>query len=157
RWPTRERNGMVFVYYGAGAPEYEIPLLPEVGAEGWRPWSHRLITVATHPREIVENVVDVAHFEVVHATQPMGFENQFIDHMAAQRTQGVGARGRYAGDPYEVEAIYYGPGYQTTRMCARGVETRLVNAHTMIDEGHLHLRFGVLLRNRGDQVPSERF
>jgi 3-ketosteroid 9alpha-monooxygenase subunit A len=160
-YPVRGRNGMIFVHYDPDdrAPEYEVPVMPEYGAPGFTPWSHERLTIATHPREIVENVVDVAHFGPVHATETHDFENEFDGHRAVQRARGAGsAASGYEGERYEVEATYYGPGYQITRLESRGVEARLVNAHTMIDEETLHLRFGVMLRTLDDAPQrSERF
>jgi 3-ketosteroid 9alpha-monooxygenase subunit A len=160
RWPVCERNGVIHVWYHpTGAPpRFEVPAIPEWGAAGWSSWRHTCLEVATHSREIVENVVDVAHFVPVHATDARAFENEFRDHLAIQRSGGVGSgSSRYQGSSFRVTATYHGPGFQLTDFESRGGEARLLNAHTMIDGGRLHLRFGVLLREVGDAAKNERF
>ncbi len=141
----RERNGMIFVHYDrqGRAPSYEIPELPEAADVGWAPWTVRLLELRTHPREVVENVVDSAHFLPVHRNRPLRFENEFDGVRAIQRSEGTGTE-EHATTGYRLEAIYYGPGYQITRMDSV-VPTILVNAHTMVREDLLHLRFGLMI------------
>ncbi len=156
-WETRERNGMVFVFHARDSrpPEYEIPIIEDHGRDGWTEWSHSRLTIRTHPREIVENVADKAHFPVVHGTHVEKFSNEYRAHMAIQRTAGV-AHPRGGGeDRFRLEATYHGPAYQVTVM--EGVlENRLINCHTPIDENHLHLRFAVSLR-MAEPARAERF
>jgi 3-ketosteroid 9alpha-monooxygenase subunit A len=159
-WPVCERNGTVHVWFhpDGAPPSFDVPILAEHGAAGWSPWRHRCLEIRTHSREIVENVVDIAHFVPVHATEAQRFENEFDGHRAVQRSGGVGAGDSlYPGSTYRVEAIYHGPGFQITEFESRGVESRLLNAHTMIDADRLHLRIAVMVRAAGDTPRSERF
>jgi 3-ketosteroid 9alpha-monooxygenase subunit A len=164
-WPVCERNGIVHVWHhpAGAAPSFDVPTLPEWGQGEWSTWTHRRLEVATHSREIVENVVDIAHFSPVHHTDPDQFENEFDGHRAIQRSGGVGAdTARYPGSAYRVEATYHGPGFQITELESRGIESRLLNAHTMIDGGaaapaRLHLRFAVMVRTSAAMPRSERF
>src|SRR5690606_1731750 len=58
-------------------------------------------------------------------------------------------------DKFKLEATYYGPAFQVTEM--EGVmRSRLVNAHTPIDQHNLHLRFGVMLKRLGDPIKTQR-
>lgn len=157
--PVHESHGLVFVWHHPEArpPTFTIPDVPESGAPGWLPWELRCMTIRTHPREIVENVVDIGHFVPVHQTEPRDFENVFDGHRAIQRAAGVGsAENRYAGSRYALVATYHGPAYQVTEFESRGLAARLVNAHTPIDAGLLHLRFGVLLSDPGDAERGAR-
>jgi 3-ketosteroid 9alpha-monooxygenase subunit A len=159
-WPVCERNGVVHVWFHPRGepPRYEMPLVEEWGKAGWSGWRHKCLEVATHPREIVENVVDVAHFVPVHATDARQFENEFRDHLAIQRSGGVGAsNNRYEGAGYALVATYHGAGVQLTTFESRGVKAVLLNAHTMIDESRLHLRFAVMLEETLDPARRERF
>jgi 3-ketosteroid 9alpha-monooxygenase subunit A len=162
-WPVCERNGILHVWHDpdGGPPRFEIPHLAEWGAPGWSGWRHTCIEVATHSREIVENVVDVAHFVPVHATDAREFENEFRDHLAIQRSGGVGAANNpHGAAAFRVVATYHGPGFQLTEFASLGGEARLLNAHTMIDGGdraRLHLRFAVMMRDVGDAARNERF
>ncbi len=153
-YPVDEKNGVVLVHYApdSRAPAFTIPTLPEYGAEGWVGWFRRTMTIRTHSREIVENVVDLAHFPSVHRNRIDSFENEFVGERAIQRATGGGVPDGPHTSPefdYRSEATYFGPGYQITSMHHR-IETRLINAHTMIDEGTVELRFGMLLRIAGE-------
>ncbi|MFO0696080.1 MAG: hypothetical protein U0230_21130 [Polyangiales bacterium] len=158
--PTHASHGFVFAWYHptGGKPSFAIPPVVEHGKPGWLDWEVRCLEIATHPREIVENVVDFGHFIPVHQTDPKRFENAFPGHLAIQRAEGLGSsENKYAGDSYRLVATYHGPGYQVTEFESRGLSARLVNAHTMIAPNRLHLRFGVLLQDPGDPKKGERF
>lgn len=159
-YPVDEKNGVVLVHYAPDGrpPSYEIPELPEYGADGWTRWFHRTMRIRTQSREIVENVVDLAHFPSVHKNRIDTFENEFVGERAIQRATGGGIPGGPHTSPefdYRSEATYFGPGYQITSMHHR-LETRLLNAHTMIDENEVELRFGMLLRMSGDEAKIAR-
>lgn len=159
-WPCRELNGLVFVWYDpqGEAPSWEIPEIDVWGDPAWSDWTWSSLQVATHPREIVENVVDIAHFRPVHQTSPASFQNVFEGHLAIQRSEGTGTMDNDHGEAaYRIEATYYGPGYQISAMESLGLETRLLNAHTMIREDLLELRFGVLFKHPGDPKHTQRF
>ena len=139
-----DRNGLSFVWHDpkGSAPDFEIPVLEEYGKAGWSDWSLHRREIKTHPREIVENVADVAHFKVVHHLKGVShFENVYENHMATQVMRGNGST-----RDVETRATYFGPAYQVTWMKSL-VESRLVNAHTPIDENSLHLWFGVMIRD----------
>ena len=140
-------NGLVFVWHDPedAAPDYEIPVLPELDRDDYTDWQHKRLLIRTHPCEIVENVADKAHFMPVHGTDVEVFENTFEGHLAIQKNSGTAYPLGGGKDDFDLEATYHGPGYQLTRM--RGVmDSLLFNAHTPIDGGTLHLRFGVSLR-----------
>ena len=72
RWPLLERNQMLYLYFDAEGrePDWEFPLIPEFYSEGYLPLVvERFSSIATHPQEIGENVVDTAHFHNVHAME----------------------------------------------------------------------------------------
>jgi 3-ketosteroid 9alpha-monooxygenase subunit A len=159
-WPVSEVNGIIFVWhdrYGT-APSFEIPPIPDLETGELLAWDHSCLEIATHPREIVENVADLGHFMPVHGTDvdPASFRNEYDGHMATQINKGVAYPLGGGEDPYELRATYYGPGYQLTRLngVANGL---LVNAHTPIDQNRLHLRFAVSLKVTGDRNQTERF
>lgn len=68
-WPTCEKNGQVMAFYHplGEAPSWEVPTLPEAIDPDWtglRRGPHWRLR--THPQEILENAMDLAHFPVVH-------------------------------------------------------------------------------------------
>ena len=67
-----------------------------------------------------------------------------MGHCAVQRSQGFGM-GQHATTGYSLEATYYGPSFQVAEMHSV-VETVLYNAHTMVDEQHVDLRFGLMIQ-----------
>lgn len=157
-WPVQERNGMIFVWHDPekGPPRYEIPIMPELETTDWTPWNHSVLRVQTHPREIVENVVDIGHFIPVHGTHIEKFSNEFDGHMATQINSGTAYPLGGGKDHYSLRATYYGPGYQATQM--NGVlHSLLVNAHTPVDAGSLDLRFAVSLRITESREKTDMF
>jgi 3-ketosteroid 9alpha-monooxygenase subunit A len=146
-WPVDEVNGLIFVWHDTKGrePDYRIPVMEEFGADDWTSWTIDFKTINTHPREVIENVADAAHFPRVHGTHPTVFENEFIDHIAIERMEGVAYPRGGGEDHIKIVATYYGPGYQITEMDS-ALPNRLLNSHTPVDENTLHLRFGVMLK-----------
>jgi 3-ketosteroid 9alpha-monooxygenase subunit A len=146
-WHVSERNGLVFVWHDRfdRPPTYQIPAIDVHGSPEWTSWKVNIMTIKTQPREIMENVADKAHFPRVHSTEIEEFDNEFIDHMAVQKTKGVAYPPAGGVDRFKLTATYYGPAYQVTEMDSV-LPNRLINAHTPIDEHTLHLRFGVMLK-----------
>lgn len=144
-WPVCERNNLVFVWHDPenNLPYYEIPDMPECSSDEWLPWVVDTIHIPVHPKELVDNVADKAHFGPVHGAPWHHFENQFIDHMAVQIME---ARSERLGkDLLKTTATYYGPSYQVTVMKG-DVESRLLNCHAPIDGNSFDLRFGVMVK-----------
>ena len=157
-WPVLERNQMIYLYHDpdGGDPEYDIPEIEECSNPEWSDWDHSILQIKTHPREIVENVADLGHFIPVHGTHAEHFENDFEGHIAIQRNRGKAYPRGGGVDEYKLTATCFGPGYQVTEM--DGVmQSKLVNAHTPIDENNLHLRFAVSLRHTGNVEQTRTF
>jgi 3-ketosteroid 9alpha-monooxygenase subunit A len=147
-WTVREREGMIFVWHdpAGGPPEYEIDAIDERAQAGWSRWYHSKIEVRTHPREIVENVADRAHFGVVHRFHVEQFRAEFDGHRATQHLVGRGEKDWGEGiKPVTSTATYHGPAYQVTKLCGF-FDVYLINAHTPVDGRSLDLRFAVSLR-----------
>jgi 3-ketosteroid 9alpha-monooxygenase subunit A len=158
-WPTEEVNGLIFMYHDplGAAPTWKVPVMTEYGSAEWLPWTANLLQgVKTHPREIVENVADKAHFPIVHGTHVDEFDNEFTEHMAIQRTRGIAYPRGGGSDKFSLTATYYGPGYQVTEMQSF-LPNRLFLAHTPIDETRLDLRFGVSLKIAGSAEKTAKY
>jgi phenylpropionate dioxygenase-like ring-hydroxylating dioxygenase large terminal subunit/putative sterol carrier protein len=64
-WPVREHDGVVLAWHHPEGlePTWE---LPELAWQGWTPPLTVEWQVATHPQEIAENTVDMAHLQPIH-------------------------------------------------------------------------------------------
>ena len=157
-WQVDERNGLVFLWYGrdGAEPSYRIPEMPECSDPGWTRWSRHIKTIATKPKEIIENVADKAHFAPVHGTHVDNFDNEFVDHIAIQRTDGVAYPRGGGEDKFKLTATYFGPAYQITEMDSL-MPNKLLNCHVPIDENSLHLRFGVMLKKMAPDAKMDVF
>jgi 3-ketosteroid 9alpha-monooxygenase subunit A len=105
----------------------------------------RTAKIKTHPREVVENVADIAHFGPIHGNEVLSFEATFEGPTATQstRTSGYDKKGRLTKQ--RTVATYYGPGIQFSKMDGE-FNTVILNAHTPIDENNLELRMGLLVQ-----------
>jgi 3-ketosteroid 9alpha-monooxygenase subunit A len=157
-WPTREVNGLVLVHHDpqGAAPAYEIPTIPEYGSEKWLPWTTNFYHIKTHPREIVENIADRAHFPRVHSTEIDEFEFGVSGHMATQRVAGRAMLPDGGVDNFRSSTTYHGPGYLLMRMDG-ALQNYMIVAHTPIDHGSLDLRMGVMLKIVGDRQKTEGY
>lgn len=159
-WPTMIRNGQVFIYNDPeGNPPPEecvIPELEEFGSDEWTGWTwNTLVIEGSNCREIIDNVVDMAHFFYVHFALPDYFKNVFEGETAAQYMNShgrpdVGISTAYGDTRLESIAAYYGPSYMLNPMVQYygeyAVETILTNCHYPIDANSFVLMFGVMAK-----------
>jgi 3-ketosteroid 9alpha-monooxygenase subunit A len=157
-WPVCERNGVVLVWHdGDGrAPNFEIPVIAEYGTSEWLPWTQFMYSIRTHPREIVENLADKAHFPAVHATEIDAFAFEVDAHTACQRVRGRALLANGGVDNFSSTTTYHGPGYLLMRM-EGALQNYMLIAHTPIDTGSLDLRMSVMLKIVGNREKTEGF
>ena len=157
-WPAREVNGLVLVHHDptGAAPSFDIPPIPEFGNDKWLPWTTNFYHIKTHPREIVENLADKAHFPRVHATEIDEFSFDVSGHTATQRVKGRALLPGGDVDVFASTTTYYGPGYLLMRMDG-ALQNYMLVAHTPVDDGSLDLRMGVMLKIVGDRAKTEGF
>ncbi|WP_040790870.1 Rieske 2Fe-2S domain-containing protein [Nocardia paucivorans] len=162
-WPTMEVSGQLFVWndpQGSKPPaELAIPEIPAYGDPGWTDWVWNSIDVeGSHCREIVDNVVDMAHFFYVHYGMPTYFRNVFEGHTATQimrsrpRADAVGVS---TSTNYSVEsqsdATYFGPSYMVDKLWSGGragagePNIYLINCHYPITPTSFRLQYGVMV------------
>ena len=69
-WTVMERNGMILAWNDieGSAPEWEVPVIPEIGSDEWTDFEVREWDIKTHSLDMAENQVDVAHFQYLHGT-----------------------------------------------------------------------------------------
>jgi len=134
-WPVAERNGCVFAWHHAKgeAPSWEVPVVPEWGAEGWSAPVRRSFRVRAHCQEMAENVVDDAHFRYVHGTHTMPRSSAEIDgHIF--RVTSISMVGTPRGETEgRIEIASYGFGFGVTRFVGV-IETLVVITGAPIDD-----------------------
>jgi 3-ketosteroid 9alpha-monooxygenase subunit A len=157
-WPTVERNGTILVWHdpAGGAPDFEIPAIEEHGSDAWLPWATDIYHVATHPREVVDNLADKAHFPHVHQTKIEDFRFETEGHTATQFTRGISYQGEKVIDRFTSTTTYHGPGLLIMHMVGV-LENFMILAHTPVDEGHLDLRIAIMLRIVKDRATTQGF
>jgi 3-ketosteroid 9alpha-monooxygenase subunit A len=151
-WPVREVNGVVMIHHDpTGAPPaFEIPEITELQSGDWLPWATHRYNIKTHPREIVDNLADRAHFPAVHNTGIDEFGFEVNGHTATQHVRGRATLANGGVDHFSSSTTYHGPGYLLMRMDGAFLNYMLL-AHTPITENELHLRMQVTLKVVGSR------
>ncbi|WP_280361705.1 Rieske 2Fe-2S domain-containing protein [Nocardia wallacei] len=170
-WTTMERNGQLFVWHdhegNPPPPEVDIPFIkgPYSDAEGnftdqldsgWTEWTwESMLIEGANCREIIDNVVDMAHFFYIHYAFPTFFKNVFEGHIATQylETKGrpdIGMASKYGGDTLlKSEASYFGPSYMinplTNIYSGFEVNSVLINCHYPVSQDSFVLQWGITL------------
>ncbi|MBA0127011.1 3-ketosteroid-9-alpha-hydroxylase subunit A [Haloechinothrix sp. YIM 98757] len=161
-WPTLERNKQLFVWNdpeGNPPPEHvTIPQIEGVGSDEWSNWTWNSVYIeGSNCREIVDNVVDMAHFFYIHHAFPTYFKNVFEGHIASQylNTKGrpdKGMASNYGGEEnlLRSEAHYYGPSYMINYLhnTYKGLEIEnvLINCHYPVTANSFVLQWGVMVK-----------
>jgi 3-ketosteroid 9alpha-monooxygenase subunit A len=159
-WTVVEHLGAVFVWHDpeGGAPDYELPGIPEAGDPSWvfGPYDD-LGVVHCHTQEIMDNITDVAHFGPVHGSLTKYFENEFRGHVVVQRMGGGHRTLTTADGPMlETVATYTGPSLLITRMTGTH-ESYIVIAHTPVDDGSAYVWHSLLVKSpTGAAVATEQ-
>ena len=147
-WPLREQNGVVFVYHDPRGepPVWDVPPLEE---EGWT--ANRTIRweIRSHPQEIAENTVDIAHLGPVHhaiSSEFLKLEQQDHFMRAVLRIVATGAPIQMPEEINEVEldVSLHGLGsvVSSTHVLTAGLRTRQRIHPTPVDEERVAI-FGI--------------
>lgn len=161
-YEVREINDTVMIWFDpeGGAPEYEIPATPEYGATGWTPKWHRFkITIRTHAREVMENVVDKGHLLPIHGFKVDNWLPVWNGHICGELTWGTHTRlaADVQDDKLYVRNVSHGPAYQYTWQIqdSKQFDSLILTAWCPIDENTLEYWFGVIVRANSDQFPPD--
>ncbi|MEJ7633607.1 Rieske 2Fe-2S domain-containing protein [Aeromicrobium sp.] len=158
RYESAVRNGQLLIWHDPeGAPadlEALPPLLEGVGTDRYTEWTWDVIEVDNaHCREIIDNVVDMAHFFYIHFAFPTHFRNVFEGDKATQFMESTGRPDMKAegyGDEdliLKSEATYFGPSYMINWLDTdyKGFLTRvvLINCHVPTGPNSFNLQYGL--------------
>ena len=160
-WTTMTQNGLVFVWHDhEGNPptdEEQIPYLEEYDSGEWTDWVwNRLEIEGSNCMEIVDNVVDMAHFFYIHYAFPTYFKNVFEGQTATQYLNTKGrpdhdpSGGKYGDTLLESVASYYGPSFMINplkQMYGDFVtDAILINCHYPVDQNSFVLMYGLMVK-----------
>jgi len=162
-WPTLVQDGMLFVWNDPeGNPPPEGVTIPRIAAAEdpeFTDWHWYTVTIdGSNCREIVDNVVDMAHFFYVHFSFPTYFKNVFEGHTATQFMEGIGRediRPRKPGTNASVGnssvASYHGPSFMIDDLTyhyedGMDIPAVLINCHYPIDANSFVLQYGIVVK-----------
>jgi 3-ketosteroid 9alpha-monooxygenase subunit A len=162
-WPTLEQNRQLFVWndpQGHPPPaDVTIPRIEGAFSPEWSDWTWNSIRIdGANCREVVDNVVDMAHFFYIHFAFPTYFKNVFEGHIASQYLTSRARPDVVTGGNYSTggdnslrsEASYFGPSYMIDCLWhdyhGMTVETVLINCHYPITPNSFLLQWGVIVK-----------
>ena len=164
-WETMEQDELLFIWNDPEGKQptedAAIPLIPGYSDPEWTDWVWYTTTIeGANCREIVDNVVDMAHFFYVHYSFPTYFKNVFEGPVATQLMEGVNrddvARPTQTTDgPKSLgtrsDASYYGPSFMIDDLTYKydngtEVPSVLINCHYPVDENTFVLQYGVMVK-----------
>ncbi|GAB2452778.1 Rieske 2Fe-2S domain-containing protein [Nocardioides hungaricus] len=160
RYPTAIRNGQLLIWHDVegSAPDTDIlpPELPGLVDGLYTDWSWEVVPITdSHCRELIDNVVDMAHFYYVHFSFPTSFRNVFEGTQATQFMESKGRPDKSGGYGsaelfLKSEATYYGPAYMINWLDVdyKGFETEviLINCHIPTGPESFTLQYGITVK-----------
>ncbi|HNM83495.1 MAG: Rieske 2Fe-2S domain-containing protein [Mycobacterium sp.] len=167
-WPTLEQDGMLFVWNdperNPPPDDVTIPRIEGASSDEWTDWHWYTTVVHTNCREIIDNVVDMAHFFYIHGSMPTHFKNIFEGHTATQYMTS-GSRADLGSAEGGVKllgtsslAAYHGPSFMIDDLTYHYVhgdsQTVLINCHYPIDANSFVLQYGIIVKKSAD-LPEE--
>ena len=162
-WLTLEENKQLFVWNdpeGNPPPEHiTIPRIDGAFSSEWSNWTwDSLLVENSSCREVVDNVVDMAHFFYIHFAFPTFFKNVLEGHVAAQYLNTRSRPDVSAGSNYSdggettlhSEAAYYGPSYMIDYLWhdyhGMTMESVLINCHYPVTPNSFLLQWGIIVK-----------
>ncbi|WP_454198689.1 Rieske 2Fe-2S domain-containing protein [Nocardia sp. Marseille-Q1738] len=171
-WPTLEQNKQLFVWNdpeGNPPPEQvTIPRIEGAFSDEWTNWTWNTMVIdGANCREVIDNVVDMAHFFYVHFGFPTYFKNVFEGHVASQymtsvsREDMMGETAKALGgkNVLHSDASYYGPSYMIDHLRSESagltVDGILINCHYPVSPTKFVLQYGAIVK-KPHGVPPEQ-
>jgi phenylpropionate dioxygenase-like ring-hydroxylating dioxygenase large terminal subunit len=151
-YPTITRNGLVMSWYHpyGEAPQWDIPVIDEIGDAGWSDYYKSAYIIRTIPQEMSENGADPAHFRYVHGTDDVAELESYdtdgpVSTMLSKQSY-VTPRGVTYG---RIDVYNHGPGF--SKIWFSGIVDAINVATTIpIDRDHTQVRFNFTVRKFDD-------
>ncbi|MDP9335549.1 MAG: aromatic ring-hydroxylating dioxygenase subunit alpha [Actinomycetota bacterium] len=152
-YPIVERNGLVLAWYHPfeAPPQWEIPVIEEIGDPAWSDFYASSYVIRTIPQEMSENGADPAHFRFVHGTDTVAEVEEYntdgpCSVMLSKQTY-VTPRGVTEG---RIDVYNYGPGF--SKVWFSGIVDAVnIATTTPIDENTTQVRFNFIVRKLDDE------
>jgi nitrite reductase/ring-hydroxylating ferredoxin subunit len=152
-YPVVERNGFVLAWYHPDGiePQWEIPVISEIGDPAWSEFYSSSYVINTIPQEMSENGVDGAHFRYVHGTDEVAVMESYdtdgpLSTMLSKQTY-VTPRGVTEG---RIDVYNYGPGF--SKVWFSGIVDAInIATTTPIDNDRTQVRFNFIVRKFDDE------
>ena len=164
-WPTLVVDGQLFVWNdpeGNPPPEdVTIPAIPGFDDGEWTDWVwDKTLVPSSHCREVIDNMVDMAHFYYIHKGLPTYFKNVFEGHVCTQYYAGTTHElaatglpidiGKYEDQQTKSDATYYGPSYLVDKLWNTygdmTIESVLITCHYPITNNSFMLNYGMVMK-----------
>ncbi|GGN82887.1 3-ketosteroid-9-alpha-hydroxylase oxygenase subunit [Actinoplanes lobatus] len=160
-WTTCEQNRQLFVWNDPQGnpppPEVAIPRIEGAFSDEWSDWTWDSVRIdGANCREIIDNVVDMAHFFYIHFAFPTFFKNVMEGHVAAQflhtrpRPDVPSTASQSGESTLRSEAAYYGPSYMIDYLYndwnGIGIESVLINCHYPVSPDSFVLQWGLIMK-----------
>ena len=181
-WPVLEKNGFIALWYAPNdeAPESYLPDIVPWGPEGWGDWIFYRSRIRARPCDVIENIVDIAHFPHVHGGRVQSWENRFGERSVTQLSrvkshpdarmiippgtlldlESVRSDTSGQADAWG-DATYHGPSimyyYTESRSSQLSFRSWWVNCHTPVDENEVDLCSAVIVSSLTDEPLPEEF
>ncbi|MFN2538791.1 MAG: 3-ketosteroid-9-alpha-hydroxylase, partial [Mycobacteriales bacterium] len=162
---TKVIDGQLLVWHDhEGNPppdDVTIPAIPGFAEGEWTDWKWDSTLVPnSHCRDIIDNMVDMAHFYYIHKGLPTYFKNVFDGHICTQYYSGTTHEEAAKGLPIAVgvaedqqtvsDATYWGPSYLVDKLWTKygdlTFETILLTTHYPISNSSFMLNYGMVMR-----------
>ncbi|MBM7458318.1 Rieske 2Fe-2S domain-containing protein [Rhodococcus coprophilus] len=169
-WHTLQQDGLLFVWndpQGNPPPaDITIPRIEGALSDEWTDWVWYRTEVDTNCRELIDNIVDMAHFFYVHYSFPTYFKNVFEGHVASQFMRGRAredARPHAEGQPRMLgsrsDASYFGPSFMIDDLVYEyegyDIESTLINCHYPVSQNKFVLMYGMIVK-KSDRFEGEQ-
>ncbi|HEY7776416.1 MAG TPA: Rieske 2Fe-2S domain-containing protein, partial [Kineobactrum sp.] len=181
-WPVLEKNGFISLWYDPdnNPPEDYLPDISVWGPAKWGDWHFNRSRIRAQPCDVIENIVDIAHFPHVHGGEVRAFENRFGERTVTQiSTVERSANAQMVippNLPFDLQAMsqqaveqradawsdatYHGPAimyyYTEVRSEAMSFSSWWVNYHTPVNDEEVDLCSAVILNSlTDDPLPAE--
>jgi len=161
-WLTLEENRQLFVWHdpegAAPPPEVTIPRIEGAFSDQWSDWTWDSVLIeGADTREVIDNVVDMAHFFYIHFAFPTFFKNVMEGHIVTQYLRTRGRPDAQTGSAYSdteialsSEATYFGPSYMIDKLWhdyhGVTVESVLINCHYPVSPTSFRLQWGIIVK-----------